>query len=87
MSEMTCSTSLRVPVTLWAEIGDDRIEREYFVTIPLPEGHCPNLAQSIALNATAQHLHETMIKTGVLFRPNAKDMIAAVKGGADEIPS
>ena len=67
----TCSASLRVPVTLWAEIGDDRIEREYFVTIPLPEGHCPELAKSLALKATAQHLHGMMIKTGVSFLPNA----------------
>jgi hypothetical protein len=68
----TCSASLRVPVTLWAEIGDDRIEREYFVTIPLPEGHCPELAKSLALKATAQHLHGIMIKTGVSFLPNSE---------------
>lgn len=66
-----CSASLRVPVTLWAEIGDDRIEREYFVTIPLPAGHCPELAKSLALKATAQHLHGMIIKTGVSFQPNA----------------
>jgi hypothetical protein len=66
-----CSVSLRVPVTLWAEIGDDRIEREYFVMIPLPDGHCPDLAKSLTLKATAQHLHGMMIKTGVSFIPNA----------------
>lgn len=70
LQPMTCS-SLMVPVTLWAEIGDDRIEREYFVTIPLPEGHCPELAKSLFLKATAQHLHGKMIKTGVSFLPNA----------------
>jgi hypothetical protein len=65
------SLFLRVPVTLWAEISDDRIEREYFVTIPLPEGFCHELAKSIALDAAAQHLHGTMIKTGVSFQPKS----------------
>jgi hypothetical protein len=67
LRDVSGSDSLRVPVTIWVEIGDERIERECSVTIPLPQGHCPKLAKSLMLKPIAQQLHGMMVKTGVSF--------------------
>lgn len=62
----------RIPVLLWAEIGEERIEVVKEISVSIGEGHCPILARKIFGNPMARALADITIKTGWEYcNPNA----------------
>ena len=63
----TVTALVRIPVLLWAEIGDQRIEETREITLQIGRGWCPKLAAERSIEPMAKLMADMEIKTGYVI--------------------